>query len=152
MKKQTKAIYVILVGALILIAVFQLVLSRKTNLGELSILSQVPFIFNNAPSVTPLPTPSTIAVTVDFGDGDKITENTSGQNAYQVLTKLAETKNWQIEAKDYKYGKMVERIGDKTADKNNYWLYLINGKPGQIAADRYVVYPGDRVEWKFVTN
>lgn len=149
MKKQTKALFTILVVVLILAGVFQSVLSKKTNLGESSFLSQVPFIFNNAPSSTPIPTPSGISVIVDFGDSNKITERVSGQTAYQVLTEAAKMKNLEVETKDYKYGKMVERIGDRTADKNNFWLYSVNGKAGQIAADKYVVYPGDLVEWKF---
>lgn len=149
MKKQTKVLLIILVIILILAAVIQSVLSGKTNLGESSFLSQVPFIFNNVPSVTPLPTPSGITVTVDFGDGSKTTEKTFGQNAYQVLVEVSKLRNWPLETKEYKYGKMVERIGDKTADKNNFWLYSVNGKAGQIASDKYVVYPGDEVEWRY---
>lgn len=153
MKKQTVVLFTVIFLVIIGAVFAQRVILQKYDPNSTSILGRVPFLFNyGAPTPTLLPTPSDMSITVDFGQGNKITERAFGQTAYQVLVEVAKVKNWQVEAKDYKYGKMVEKIGDKSASKDYFWLYKVNGRAGQIASDRFVVYPGDNIEWVYVKN
>ena len=95
------------------------------------------------------PTQALIIVSIDFGDGQKLSGQVSAKNAYEALTILAKAKNVPVEIKQYKYGLMVTKIGQKEGSSSFYWIYSVNGKPAQIAADRYLVNPGDKVEWVY---
>ncbi|MCJ7740093.1 DUF4430 domain-containing protein [Candidatus Microgenomates bacterium] len=97
------------------------------------------------PTVTPVRKP--IEVAVDFGDGLKTSGTVEAKNAYEAINAIAREKKWQVVAKEYKYGVMVEKIDGKENNKTYFWSYSINGKPGQIAADQNPVNPGDKVEW-----
>ncbi len=99
------------------------------------------------PTVTPIKKP--IEIAVDFGEGQKVSSTVEAKNAYEAINAIAREKSWQIEAKEYKYGVMVEKINGIPNDKAHFWSYSINGKPGQIAADQNPVNPGDKVEWIF---
>jgi hypothetical protein len=41
-------------------------------------------------------------------------------------------------------------IGGKTNTKDKVWIYLINGKSGDMAADKYILKPEDKIEWKYL--
>lgn len=88
-------------------------------------------------------------VSIDFGNGQKLTGEVSTQSAYQALAKVVNDNNIKVEAKQYKYGIMVTKVGDVESAATTGWMYSVNGKPGQIAADRYIIYPGDQVLWEF---
>lgn len=94
----------------------------------------------------------TVQVVVDFGDGKRFEQKVDAETAYDALEKVVQDKGLQIASTQYKYGLMVDSIGQATSSADYYWLYSINGKPGQIAADRYYLQPNDNVQWKYTKN
>lgn len=148
MKKQTRVLFIIIVLVILIAAVVQYILRNQTNL-------KLPnFQPRNLSNVEETVIPSekvvdTETVSIDFGNGQKITGQVSTQSAYQALVRVAKDNNLSVEVKQYKYGVMVEKIGEMKNSSQVAWMYSVNGKPGQIAADRYVIYPGNKVEWKF---
>ena len=55
-----------------------------------------------------------------------------------------------LQTKMYSLGVFIERIGDKKNGLDNkYWVYYVNGKFAPVAADKFKLKAGDKVEWKF---
>lgn len=74
-----------------------------------------------------------------------------GATAFSILSDAGQSKLIKLETKQYDFGVFVESInGFKSASKKS-WIYFVNGKSGNIAADKYVLMPGDKVEWKYIT-
>lgn len=71
---------------------------------------------------------------------------------FSLLEELAERENFEIETTLYpEMGVFVESInGLKGGKDNKWWLYWVNDKLGEVAADKKEVKEGDKVEWKFV--
>lgn len=90
-------------------------------------------------------------VVVDFGNGKKIEKNVKADSALKALQEVASGEGIRIETKEYKYGLMVEEINKIKNTNQKYWMYSVNNKPGQIASDRYLITPGDSVEWKYTS-
>ena len=76
-------------------------------------------------------------------------EHLTGYTAFDVLKQYAEEKGIELKIKEYDFGVLVEGIGDKIGDKNNFWLYYVNDKMANASADKVAVEPGDviRFEW-----
>jgi hypothetical protein len=50
-------------------------------------------------------------------------------------------------------GVFIESIDEvKNGTENKYWQYWVNGELPMVAADKYRVKSGDRVEWKFAPS
>lgn len=68
--------------------------------------------------------------------------------AFDLLKKSGLT----LEFKNYDMGIFIEAIGNKkNGQDNKYWLYYVNGQMPMIAADKYILKPGDKVEFRFET-
>jgi hypothetical protein len=171
MKRQTKIL--IFIGALLLVVVFAaqwVINSKQSELQVPASTSQA--VVTIAESITPtrvrvMPTTSqnsgqntaqiqptnpaekNIPVTVVFSEGKKYEETVFAQNAFMALQEIAKIHNFPIVTKDYKYGKMVEKVGDLASDAQNFWGYSVNGKMGNVAGNMYVLHPNDTVEWKY---
>lgn len=65
------------------------------------------------------------------------------------LLKKAKEINYEVTTKTYDFGLMVESINGIKNGAENFWSYSINGKMGSIAADKFILKDGDKVEWKF---
>lgn len=148
MKKQSAVLIIILVAVFALVGLGQLVVWQKANIS-------LP-IFKTRELPTPEIAPGTvfesqgsITTNIDFGDNNILSGNVEAKNAYEALDKLAEKEGIEIKTKQYKYGLLVEKIGEKENSKEAFWSYSVNGKAGSIAADRYVIHPGDKVEWRY---
>ncbi len=102
---------------------------------------------NNA-STTPI-TAAGEKVNIDFGGGKIITTQVESANAYEALVKAAKINNLQIEHKEYKFGSLVTKIGDKANSNSFVWIYYVNGKTGQFSAEKFIVHPQDVVDWKY---
>lgn len=90
-----------------------------------------------------------IAVIVDFGNGRRIEGAVSATNAYEALSTLTRARDIAITVKEYKFGVLVESIDDLKNTNVSAWSYSVNGKPGQIAADRQLVNSKDTVTWEY---
>ncbi len=101
-------------------------------------------------------------LTLDFGNGEVATyaglpvsnqempEVLEELTAYGLLERISKTEGLPLEIKRYDFGILVEAIGEKKNTNEAAWIYFINGKPGETAADKQVVKNGDSVEWKYI--
>ncbi len=152
MKRNSKNLFIFIGLIIVILVVFgQYVLQKQQSVINL------PNIINRNIQTTelnsqqqPSPTQSATSletVSIDFGNGKNEKGEVYVQTVYQALQKLATDKKIDVEIKQYKYGIMVIKIGDMANGGQYGWIYKVNGKTGTIAADRYVIYPGDHVEW-----
>jgi len=78
------------------------------------------------------------------------TEFKEGMTAFNLLSDEAEKLNLTLRFKTYDMGVFIEAIGDKeNGEDGKYWLYYVNGEMPQLAADKQLLIPGDKVEFKF---
>ncbi len=75
----------------------------------------------------------------------------SDTTVFNALKKYSENKKIDLKYNNnYSYGVFVESIaGVKNGDDGKYWQYYVNGKLGEVAADKKEVKAGDKVEWRF---
>ena len=151
MKKQTRVLLIIIFIVILSAAAAQYILHNQTNLKLTNLQPR------NLSKLEDTVTPSekvvnTETVSIDFGNGQKMTGQVSTQSAYQALVRVAKDNNLIVNVKQEKYGVMVEKVGKIANSPNAAWIYSINGKPGQIAAGRYTIYPSDKVEWIYKKN
>ena len=150
MKKQTIVLLAFLIGVFLLIGIGQFLVSKQKSLNLPTSQSRsVEVPTAGSPTLTLVPTILSSSVTIDFGDGKKVSGKTSAKNAYEALVEVAKLNKLTVEVKQFKYGKMVVEIGQKENSTNYFWSYLVNGKSGQIAADSFLIYPNDKVEWVY---
>jgi len=150
MKKQSKAFFFILLAVILLVGVGQYQLSRQGSITFPFINKERTFkLDGNSKQSTPSVVSNQVTVSIDFGKGKKAEEKVEAKTVYEALKKLTELKGLQLEAKQYKYGLLVERIGNSSNSADSAWIYWVNGKAGQIASDRYQVAPQDKIEWKY---
>jgi len=90
---------------------------------------------------------------VDDGKGSPKTFNVEfnqGDSAFNVLKNALEKSNVVLETKNYDIGVLIESIGGiKNGENEKYWMYYINEKLANIAADKYKINLGDKIEFKF---
>lgn len=68
---------------------------------------------------------------------------------FAALEKLAGEKGWEIAAKDYEFGKLVEAIAGAANSQEKAWIYYVNGAAGDKASDKFELKAGDKVEWRY---
>lgn len=69
---------------------------------------------------------------------------------FSMFQELSSKKNLALDFSDSQYGVFVKSIDGVLGGKDNkYWMYYVNGKSGEVAADKKEVNPGDKIEWKF---
>ena len=150
MNKEKKLLLTLTVVLLVLVLGGQFILQKQPDLT--STLFGGKRTFN--PEVTTVPIASQplakeIEVTIDFNNGNTMSDKVVAKTVYEALQTTAENKKLELEVKKEKYGVMITKIGQSPNTSQYAWLYLVNGKPGQIGADRFLVNPGDKVEWKY---
>lgn len=100
-------------------------------------------------------TPQTakVSLTIDFGAGDikeLEAEFKEELTVFDLLQEGAEQLGTSLQTKMYNIGVFIEIIGDKkNGQDNKYWTYYVNDEFANVAADKYELQAGDRVEWKF---
>ncbi len=153
MSKQTKILVLVLFIVVVLAIGSQKFIKKEANVSSPNNESGVSFNSKDIlqPTSTPTPTvsPITQTVIIDFGDGNKVSDKIFAQTAYDAIVKLAKAKNIPIETKEYKFGILVTKVGDKANSNDKSWIYFVNGKVAPVASDRFTVVAGDKVEWKY---
>lgn len=107
---------------------------------------------NSSPAVTIVPTSAAIpnvAVSIDFGRGEVKVASVSAANAFSALIAVTDREKLAVKTKQYDFGVFVQSIRGLASGTKKAWIYFVNGKSGQVAADKYVLKDGDKVEWKF---
>ena len=74
----------------------------------------------------------------------------SAKTAFEALQNLAQQENLDLKTKQYDFGVFVEGIGGVENTKEKAWIYFINGKSAEVAADKYELKNGDIIEWKYI--
>ena len=73
-----------------------------------------------------------------------------GMTAFDLLRNKSEELGFNLKTKTYDIGIMVECIGEKDGGEDGkYWMYYVNGEMPMISADKMILKPGDKVEFKF---
>jgi hypothetical protein len=81
----------------------------------------------------------------------QITEISEDSTVFSLLEELAQKENFEIETTQYDFGVFIESIaGLKNGQDNKYWLYWVNDKLGEFAANKREIKEGDKIEWKFL--
>jgi hypothetical protein len=109
----------------------------------------------NPPSQTSQQTTKTESIgTLVLDDGDKVStySGISAQNAFEILTAVMEKEKIPLVTKQYAFGIFVQKIGNKESGSAMAWIYSINGKSGEVAADKAEIKFGDTVEWKYTKS
>ena len=92
-------------------------------------------------------------LTINDGEKEPKTfevEFVEGETAFDLLKNKTEELNMVLKTKTYDIGIMIEAIGDKeNGQGGKYWLYYINGEMPMVSADKKIIKPGDKVEFKF---
>ena len=90
---------------------------------------------------------------IDFGGGKTTSyenvEVNENDTVYSLLVKKTKETNYEVTTKTYDFGLMVESINGVSASSSNYWSYSVNGQMGNVAADKFILNDGDKVEWKY---
>ncbi|TAL19235.1 DUF4430 domain-containing protein [Patescibacteria group bacterium] len=99
----------------------------------------------------------TVSVMLDFGDGTVRTftdiDVSGTKTVFDLLKSLSESGKGFVFSYQPpgQYGVMVEQIGNKkNGDEGKYWMFWMNNRLAEVAADRQSVAVGDVIEWKFI--
>lgn len=94
-----------------------------------------------------------VVLIIDDSEGTPKTfeaEFKEGMTAFDLLKNEMEKINTTLKTKTYDIGVFIEVIGDKeNGQDGKYWLYYVNGEMPMVAADKYELKIGDKVEFKF---
>lgn len=86
-----------------------------------------------------IPTPSTQEQTQTISyDGQ------DGKNALELLQ-----QNHKVETIDTSFGTFVKSIDGVTSKDNSAWIFYIDGKIGEVAADKATTQNGQKIEWRY---
>ncbi len=111
-----------------------------------------------APQVTNIPAAETesprikVTMRVNAGSaaGNYPVDYSNGENAYQLLIRIAENNHFSIQAKDFGWGIYLEGIGNLLQDgRDNFWFLYVNGKSSEVGAADYPVKANDLIEWRY---
>lgn len=70
-----------------------------------------------------------------------------GEDGKNILELLK--KDHQVEYSESTSGALINSIDGISGTDKEFWLYDINGKPGEVAADKAITKTGDTITWKY---
>lgn len=146
MKKRAYSLLVTII-VLFLLAGAALFLRYNTSVRIASVNKQVKGIGTTTSTDSSVNSNNTVKII--FSDKFVVSGSTSAKTAFEALTNIAQKNNITVKTKDYDFGKMVERIKDTVNTKEYFWMYKVNSKPADRAADRFEINPGDEVVWEY---
>ena len=92
-----------------------------------------------------------VSVVLNFGDDHIATYSaTNTATAFDALNQVTKDNNILFSVKEYSFGKLVEKIGEKENTKDMAWIFYVNGKSADKGADQFEVFDGDIIEWKYI--
>lgn len=71
----------------------------------------------------------------------------SGQDGKSVCDLLRETH--QVEVTESSMGEMVKSIDGIASTDSEFWLYSVNGTPGEVSCDKYITSSSDQIVWEY---
>jgi len=91
-----------------------------------------------------------LTVKVDFGDEVLVETKVEAETALEALEMAGKENNWEIKARSYDFGNLVEEVDGKANTAEKSWIYFVNGKSGEVGAGKMKVGSEDVVEWKYI--
>ncbi len=91
-----------------------------------------------------------VTVSIDFGDTKRMYGDIRASTALDALKEAVKRDNLALSGKQYDFGFLVEKIGDRANTKEKAWIYFVNGAAGDVASDKKTLAAGDMVEWRYV--
>jgi len=67
-----------------------------------------------------------------------------GKNALELLR-----NTHQVDFQTSDFGVFVTEIDGVKNTSDTFWMYYVNDKLAEVAADQYVTKEGDKIEWKY---
>jgi len=81
-------------------------------------------------------------------DKSYMTSFNEGETVYDIMVRLKD-KGLYFDYKKYpSLGVFVTEINGIQDGSGKYWIYYINNKEAQVGVSRYVVKPGDIIDWE----
>jgi hypothetical protein len=122
------------------------------------ILLYRPAVYNSfapppLPSPSPSPVPHSAALTIDFGNRKtySITQDIPATtSAFDLLQIVSSRQNIPLTFKSYSFGTLVESIDGLKNTPQKAWIYFVNGQSPNVGADKYLLQPGDKVDWQYI--
>jgi len=72
-------------------------------------------------------------------------QGVEGKTALELLK-----EKHKVETKTYEgVGELVTSINGKASTNNEFWIYYVNGRQGEVGAGTYVTKSTDTITWKF---
>lgn len=71
----------------------------------------------------------------------------TGENGKSVFDILK--SKYQVDSSDSSFGVMINSINGLASTDKEFWLYSVNGKPAEVAADKYITNNGDQIVWEY---
>lgn len=68
----------------------------------------------------------------------------NGKTVYDILK-----AKYTVKADQSSYGVLVKSINGLKATDKEFWLYSVNGKSGEVAADKQTTVNSDRITWEY---
>lgn len=134
-----KNIYIIIGAITVVLLAGMMFVSIGPNIQKINISSET--------------TVKNVVLIIDSGDGSPKTDTAEfkdGMTAFDLLENQSEKAGLALKTKNYDIGVMIEAIGGvANGQGGKYWLYYVNGSMPMVAADKQVLKPGDKVEFKF---
>ena len=76
-----------------------------------------------------------------------------GITVFDLLQEGVEKLDLILKTKSYDVGVFIEAIGNKeNGQEEKYWIYYLNEEMSLLAADKQLLGPGDKVEFRFETS
>jgi hypothetical protein len=108
---------------------------------------------------SPLPPPSpspayySSTLTIDYGDRKSFSytqDLPASTSAFSLLQIVTSRQNIPLSFKTYSFGTLVESINNLPNTAQRAWIYFVNDKSPNIGADKYILAPGDKVDWRYI--
>lgn len=136
-----KIIYMKILKYLITVIVLSFFLNACTNQNNNSLSIPTPTVSDE--------TAVLVTLILDFGDSIATHSAVKAKNAYEALQVVAKDENLTIKTKQYDFGILIESINAYSNSAEKSWIYYVNTKMGDKAADKYRLNNSDQVVWRY---
>lgn len=90
---------------------------------------------------------------IDSGDESSVATVSANikadNNVLDCLQRASAAQGFEVVVKNSSFGTLVQKIGDKENDSQNFWMFYVSGELGQVSADKAEIKDGDMVEWRY---
>ncbi len=95
---------------------------------------------------------SSITATLEVNDKKYEGRISQNENIYNLMEEIQNNKknNFSFQSKEYPgMGQFIESINGVKNNRDQNWIYYVNGKKAEIGVSNYKVNNGDIISWKY---